>query len=144
MSGGCPKGKGSGCEPTTLVLPQHPEGLTPQSAAAEGGCWNLMGWKGKVLPVLPKEDRLREDPGPAASPVCKGHEKPAWKGQTALHKYSPELLVWEVHQHFPKGWKGATIQQGAWPRYKVIQYAPLSASGSNPTHRVRLCLLPYP
>lgn len=63
----------------------------------------LTGWKGKVLPVLPKEDRLREDPDSTASPVCKGHEKPAWKGQTALHKYSPGLLAWEVHQHFPKG-----------------------------------------
>lgn len=67
-----------------MVL-QSPEGLTPQAAAAgEGDAETCLssGIEGKesTVPVLPKEDRLREDPSPAASVVPRGHEKPAWRG----------------------------------------------------------------
>lgn len=85
----------------------------------------LAGWKGKALPVLPKEDRLVQQ-----HHLCEeGMKSQPRRGR----QHSSSVAQDCQHGRFTStSQKGATTQQGARPRYKLIQYAPLSASGSNP------------
>lgn len=126
---GLPKGPG------LRLCTHHPRATpAPRRAHCPGCCSRargmlklvcLAGWKGKTLPVLPKEDRLVQQ-----HHLCEEGMKSQPGGG---RQHSTSVAQDCQHGRFTStSQKGATTQHGAQPRYRLIQYAPLSASGSNP------------
>lgn len=128
--------------PPPWCYPSPPKGSLPRllqqgQGDAETCLSSRMEGKGSA------NTSIRAWAGTAASPAWRGHEKPAWKGQTTLHKCSPGLSAWEVHQHLPKGCHYPARCTTKIQTHSVCSFVsqPLALI---PTHRIRLFLLPYP
>lgn len=81
-------------------------------------------------------------PGPAASAVCRGQGKPAWRGADSTPQAYPGTARMGGSPALPKRMPLASkVHSRNINSFSTLLQQPLAVI---PTHGIRLCLLPYP